>query len=190
MFPVGTVQLVPGLMTISVWSAVVVLANRFSPVLLFNPQQLIFKGNQLCQIMLTMAYPFAVKKYSSEGYISGWYGCPADSYEIVVIEACFVIHKDESDVAGRVVAVTDVAVTLIDLYRKCWYDSFHLGFLASRVDMSWMSLGRHRYTSCPAMVNASDHTICMADSFPLSLFSSAKIKPLSGWTRTRSGKPA
>ena len=59
--------------------------------------------------MLTMANPFAVYKDSSEGYISGWYWCSADSYEIVVVEPCFVIHKDKSDVAGGVFAVADVA---------------------------------------------------------------------------------
>jgi len=86
--------------------------------------------------MLTMAYPFAVYEHSSKRYVSGWYGCPADSDEIVVIEACFVIHKDESDVAGCVFAVAYLAKALIDLDRVSWYDSLHLGFLASRVDMS------------------------------------------------------
>jgi len=72
-----------------------------------------------------MTDPFAVYEDSSEGYVSGWYRCSADSYEIVVVEPCFVIHKDESDVAGRVVAVADVAVTLINLDWERWYDSFH-----------------------------------------------------------------
>jgi len=135
--------------------------------------------------------PLSIYEHSGKGYVSSWYGCPADSYEIVVVEPCFVIHKDEGDVARCVVAVADVAVTLIDLDGERWYDSFHLGFLASRVDIAWMSLGRHRYTSCPAMVNASDHTICMGDSLALSFpLSSAKMTPRFSWHKTKSGKPA
>ena len=61
----------------------------------------------------------------------------------------------------------------------CWHNRFHLGFLASRVDMKSMSLGRQTWTSMPASDNLPNHTSWLADSLPILVLSSAKMTPRS-----------
>ena len=87
-------------------------------------------------LCLIVTSPFAVYQDSGEGYITRRYRCSRDRHKGQARVFRRAVNNDESDIAAQVFGVAYLALSHKHFDWVGWHNRFHLGFLASRVDIS------------------------------------------------------